>query len=62
MRRKRALLIAGCLAAVLVAGYATLWLTAPMHLDQSGKVTEKYYGVWEDEPFLAKLRRWLRIQ
>ena len=31
MKRKRLLLIVGCLAAVLLAGYATFRLTAPRH-------------------------------
>jgi len=38
MKRKRLLLIFGCLAAVLLAGYATLWLTAPRH-----RITKESY-------------------
>jgi hypothetical protein len=31
MKRKRLLLILGCITAVLLAAYATLWLTRPNH-------------------------------
>jgi hypothetical protein len=39
-QRKRLLLILGCLAMVLLAGYALLWLTAPREITD-----EMYYSL-----------------
>jgi hypothetical protein len=49
MKRKRLLLIFGCLAAVLLAGYVTLRLTAPRHAITSTNVQAIQEGMTEAE-------------
>lgn len=47
--RKRLLLILGCLVAVLLAGYLTLWLTAPRHHITEENVAAIKEGMTEGE-------------
>jgi hypothetical protein len=49
MKRKRLLLIVGCLAAVLLAGYVTLWLTAPkQHRITQENISRIHKGMTEE--------------
>ena len=49
MKRKRLLLILGCLAAVLLAGYATLLVTGPRHRISEGNFAAIEKGMTEKE-------------
>jgi hypothetical protein len=49
MKHKRLLLILGCLAALLLAGYATLRLTAPQHQITADNIEAIKKGMTEDE-------------
>jgi len=49
MNRKRLLLILGCLGLLLLAGYATLWLTAPRHRITEENIEAIKEGMTEKE-------------
>lgn len=49
MKRKRLLLILGCLASVLLAGYVTLRLTAPRHRITGENIEAIREGMTEEE-------------
>jgi len=64
MKRKRLLLILGCLAGVLLAGYSTLWLTASRQHITEENIQAIKMGMTEAEVearmrrLEARMRRW----
>jgi len=49
MKRKRLMLIIVCLAAVLLAGYVTLWLAAPKHRITWDNICDIKKGMTQEE-------------